>query len=336
MAEKKEPWKLESETIASLAELADIATHTEVIPNMGPQVAAAIDATRDVIKYGPDYIAGAIRAHDQEIKDKADQLHEQELKNRVEEGTKLYKDEQAAVAEAQKKEEFQKASFEEQAKMLKAEFDKSTQNQLEFKKDQDLRAKFFAEDAIVAKQLQGLHEQARDAHGKWRQSEAQDLCSKEAVLQINHQIDQQVGAYKDRLEKRDMAVPPDSLLLKEYKVRLEGTMMTPEALAQKTNELQEKHFGDSLKPPDIAPPGGGPGGGEPGGSSPPNNNEAEKEKFRQRLGQRNGQLSSDEIEKKVQDYAETLEKHDMAAPPNSMMLEERRQELSSGPDRNDK
>jgi myosin heavy subunit len=190
-----------------------------------------------------------------------------ETLDRVDKQKELYQQEKNAIAEQQKAEDYQQKSFQQKANDLNAQFEKSNQQQLEYKNQQDQKYKDLAgENAKVNQDLTALNESARQEHAKWREGKADALCKDEATAQVNNKIDQRVGEYKNRIEEMGSKFMDGNAMAEKYKVQLEEKK--PEQVEQKAAELKQENF-KSIDPPSVAAPSvGSPSVGSPSIQTP--------------------------------------------------------------------
>jgi hypothetical protein len=98
-------------------------------------------------------------------------------------------------------------------------------------------------------ELRSLHEGARQEHLQWRADFTKGICRDDVAAVVNNQIEDRVGAYKDRLDDIGTNAVDAAETVEKYKVKLEDE--SKGQIEQQTAELHQEHFPEyqNIEPP---------------------------------------------------------------------------------------
>lgn len=109
--------------------------------------------------------------------------------------------------------------------------------------------------AGMQSELRSLHEAARQEQLQWRAGFTEGVCRDDATATINNQIEDRVGAYRERLD--DIGANPGdaAATAEQYKVKLQEE--SAGQIEQRTAELHQEHFPEyqGIKPAGPTGPG---------------------------------------------------------------------------------
>ena len=164
--------------------------------------------------------------------------------------------EKAAAEAMRRDDEFKQQQIEAKAEQTKEFFAEQDRQQQETLKEvqaqteqrlEETRQKEFWDakqsqemQAGMEAELRSLHEAARQEHTQFRAGFSEGVCRDDATAVINNQIEDRVGAYKERLDDIGTNPVDAAQTVDKYKVKLEGE--SAEQIEQRTSELHQEHF----------------------------------------------------------------------------------------------